>query len=188
MVEADPPSTVPEVKSKAAARQQARKGHTQQEDRHALPEYTLPLPAGELEGMLIETLATARASSLATSALYGALMAARPALRDMALPAEADAVSRRAWVPALEVVLEAGWRRSGVFGKVVNCGTDAGDQELALEARWFYDPDRDEDGERAALVRSMMRRPGKRSETKKAKQYYWRPLPKISRWDPEDEL
>ncbi|KAI0355794.1 hypothetical protein OH77DRAFT_1402621, partial [Trametes cingulata] len=137
----------------------------------------------ELEGMLIETLATARASSLATSALYGALMAARPALREMALPADADAASRRAWVPALEGVLEAGWRRSGVFGKV-----DTGDQELALEARWFYDPERDEDAERAALVRSMMRRPGKRSETKKAKQYYWRPLPKISRWDPEDEL
>ena len=62
------------------------------------------------------------------------------------------------------------------------------DHALALEARWFYDPERDEDAERAALVRSMMRRPGKRSETKKAKQYYWRPLPKISRWDAEDEL
>ncbi|KAI9067523.1 hypothetical protein FKP32DRAFT_255656, partial [Trametes sanguinea] len=96
--------------------------------------------------------------------------------------------SRRAWVPALEGVLEAGWRRSGVFGKVVNSGTGTGDQELTLEARWFYDPDRDEDQERATLVRSMMRRPPKRSETKKAKQYYWRPLPKISRWDPEDEL
>ncbi|KAI0646010.1 hypothetical protein C8Q79DRAFT_927083 [Trametes meyenii] len=197
-----------------------------------LPVYTLPLPAGELEGMLIETLATARASSLATSTLYSTLMAARPALRGMALPmrvgaeveptptpappaqedvpkdekeqelkegagkkkrgksarADADAVGRGAWVPALESVLEAGWRRCGVFGKVVNCGTDTGDQELALEARWFYDPDRDEDRDRAALVRTMMRRPGKRSETKKAKQYYWRPLPKISRWDPEDEL
>ena len=113
--------------------------------------YDLPLPAAELEGMLIETLATARASSLATSALYGALMAARPALREMPLPvprgqkldaekerelekekegesrrgakAKADAASRRAWVPALEEVLEAGWRRCGVFGKVVNSGT-----------------------------------------------------------------
>ena len=65
---------------------------------------------------------------------------------------------------------------------------DTGDQALALEPRWFYDPERDEDSERATLVRSMMRRPGKRSETKKAKQYYWRPLPKISRWDAEDEL
>ena len=69
------------------------------------------------------------------------------------------------------------------------CGTQGlADHALALEARWFYDPERDEDAERAALVRSMMRRPGKRSETKKAKQYYWRPLPKMSRWDAEDEL
>ncbi|KAH9859154.1 hypothetical protein C2E23DRAFT_801650 [Lenzites betulinus] len=108
--------------------------------------------------------------------------------RGRSAKADADAASRRAWVPALEGVLEAGWRRSGVFGKVVNCGTDTGDHALALEPRWFYDPERDEDGERAGLVRSMMRRPGKRSETKKAKQYYWRPLPKISRWDPEDDL
>ena len=28
-----------------------------------------------------------------------------------------------AWVPALEEVLEAGWQRCGVFGKVVNSGT-----------------------------------------------------------------
>ena len=69
------------------------------------------------------------------------------------------------------------------------CGTQGlADHALALEARWFYDPDRDEDADRAALVRSMMRRPGKRSETKKAKQYYWRPLPKISRCDAEDAL
>ena len=65
---------------------------------------------------------------------------------------------------------------------------DATDHELALEARWFYDPDRDEDGERAMLVRSMMRRPGKRSETMKYKQYYWKPLAKITRWDREDDL
>ncbi|KAI8972180.1 hypothetical protein BD414DRAFT_448726 [Trametes punicea] len=211
----------PSSGDKPSKRDQAIHGETKGPD---LPAYILPLPAGELEGMLIETLATTRASSLATTDLYGALMAARPALREMALPAavgatateqlteekakekpegekkpkgggrgrgaktDADVISRRAWVPALEGVLEAGWRRSGVFGKVVNCGTDTGDQELTLEARWFYDPDRDEDQERATLVRSMMRRPPKRSETKKAKQYYWRPLPKISRWDPEDEL
>ena len=124
--------------------------------------YDLPLPAAELEGMLVETLATARASSLATSALYSAVMAARPALREMALPVRkgrahaatttmttederdadgddgekgekgtkkkgrgrgADAASKRAWVPAIEGVLEAGWRRCGMFGKVVNQGT-----------------------------------------------------------------
>jgi hypothetical protein len=57
-----------------------------------------------------------------------------------------------------------------------------------LEAQWFYVPERDEDQERATLIRSMMPRPGKRSETKKYKQYYYRPLGKISRWDPEDEM
>jgi len=49
-------------------------------------------------------------------------------------------------------------------------------------------PELDEDQERAALIKAMMPRPAKRSETKKYKQYYWRPLDKISRWDPEDEL
>ena len=65
---------------------------------------------------------------------------------------------------------------------------DLANHALSLEARWFYDPDQDQDADRATLVRSMMRRPGKRSETKKAKPYSWRPLPKISRWDAEDEL
>ena len=62
------------------------------------------------------------------------------------------------------------------------------DMDHQLEAQWFYVPEKDEDQERATLIRSMMPRPGKRSETKKAKQYYWRPLGKISRWDPEDDL
>ena len=33
-----------------------------------------------------------------------------------------------------------------------------------------------------------MPRPAKRNETKKYKQYYWRPLDKISKWDSEDAL
>ena len=57
-----------------------------------------------------------------------------------------------------------------------------------VEAQWFYVPERDPDQERASLIKMMFPRLAKRSETKKAKQYYWRPLPKISRWDPEDEL
>jgi len=62
------------------------------------------------------------------------------------------------------------------------------DSDRQLEAQWFYVPELDEDQERATLIRSMMPRPGKRSETKKYKQYYYRPLAKISRWDPEDEM
>lgn len=62
------------------------------------------------------------------------------------------------------------------------------DSDRPLEAQWFYVPELDEDQERATLIRSMMPRPAKRTETKKYKQYYWRPLEKISRWDPEDDL
>ena len=144
------PSVTPTGKAKA----KAPRDHAEEIEAEAdalVAAFELPLPAPELEGMLIETLATARASSLASSALFGALMAARPALRDMPLPAlkdakpeddasekdgdaktqskargagsKADTASRRAWVPALEAVLEAGWRRSGVFGKIVNSGT-----------------------------------------------------------------
>ena len=62
------------------------------------------------------------------------------------------------------------------------------DRGRPLEPQWFYVPEMDEDQERATLIRSMMPRPGKRNETKKYKQYYYRPLDKISRWDPEDSL
>jgi len=62
------------------------------------------------------------------------------------------------------------------------------DADRPLEAQWFYVPELDEDQERATLIKAMMPRPAKRSETKKYKQYYWRPLDKISKWDPEDEL
>jgi len=57
-----------------------------------------------------------------------------------------------------------------------------------MEARWFYVPENDCDQERATLIKSMMLRPGKRNVTKKYKQYYFQPLDKISRWDPEDDL
>jgi len=89
----------------------------------------------------------------------------------------------------MERVLEGGTVAgggSGVFGKVQRNGKDESDPPL--EAQWFYVPERDQDQERAQLIRSMMPRPAKRTETKKYKQYYYRPLEKISRWDPEDEL
>lgn len=62
------------------------------------------------------------------------------------------------------------------------------DSDPPLEAQWFYVPERDQDQDRAQLIRSMMPRPAKRGVTKEPKQYYYRPLEKISRWDPEDEL
>ena len=58
-----------------------------------------------------------------------------------------------------------------------------------LPPRYFYVPDRDVDQERAALLRNMMpRAAGRRSESMKYKQYYWKPLGKWSRWDAEDDL
>lgn len=62
------------------------------------------------------------------------------------------------------------------------------DNRSSMEARWFYVPENDCDQERAALIKSLMLRPGKRNVTKKYKQYYFQPLDKISRWDPEDDL
>ncbi|KAG6827964.1 hypothetical protein H0H92_009825 [Tricholoma furcatifolium] len=135
----------------------------------------------EIRGMLIESLALSRASCLPASALYKSALETRPAMG-----AER---SEKEWMGIIERVLEEGEASTGgcgVFGKVESSFKDEAGRPL--EAQWFYVPEKDEDQERAALVRSMMPRPAKRSETKKYKQYYYRPLAKISRWDPEDEL
>lgn len=134
----------------------------------------------EIVGMLIETMATSRASSLAVSSLYKSVMQSRPSLKTQR--------SEKEWMGVFKRVLNifSGGGMGGVFGKVESSGKD--DSGRSLEAQWFYVPEMDEDQERATLIRSMMPRPAKRSETKKYKQYYWRPLDKISRWDPEDDL
>ncbi|KAJ7103500.1 hypothetical protein B0H15DRAFT_942933 [Mycena belliarum] len=136
----------------------------------------------ELCGMLIECLATSRASSLPMSTLYRTVMQSYPSLKSRG--------TERECLEIMERVLEGGTVAgggTGVFGKVQQSnGKD--DSDPPLEAQWFYVPERDQDQDRAQLIRSMMPRPAKRSETKKYKQYYYRPLEKISRWDPEDEL
>ncbi|PFH47266.1 hypothetical protein AMATHDRAFT_68074 [Amanita thiersii Skay4041] len=134
----------------------------------------------EIRGMLIESMALSRASSLPVSSLYKAVTKTRPAL--VAQRCEQE------WMKVFRRVLESGVAGcgSGVFGKVESSGKD--DCDRPLEPQWFYVPELDEDQERATLIRSMMPRPGKRSETKKYKQYYYRPLEKMSRWDPEDFL
>ncbi|KAF5346709.1 hypothetical protein D9756_010429 [Leucocoprinus leucothites] len=103
-------------------------------------------------------------------------------------PAMREEKSEKEWGGVFERVLKNGCDSfgSGVFGKVDSSYKD--DSSSSIEARWFYVPENDCDQERAALIRSMMPRPGKRSVTKKYKQYYYQPLDKISRWDPEDDL
>ncbi|KAG2016398.1 hypothetical protein CC2G_009567 [Coprinopsis cinerea AmutBmut pab1-1] len=134
----------------------------------------------ELKGMLIECMATSRASSMAVSVLCRTVLQTHPYLKEQKTEKE--------WRKVVNRILYTGMapRGSGVFGKVDSSGKD--DSDRPLEAQWFYVPEMDEDQDRAALIRSMMPRPAKRSETKKYKQYYWRPLDKISRWDPEDDL
>ena len=70
----------------------------------------------------------------------------------------------------------------------LTCVCTQDDSDRALVAKWFYVPENDADQERATLISSMMPRAAKRTETKKYKQYYYQPLDKISRWDPEDDL
>ncbi|KAJ7487634.1 hypothetical protein B0H11DRAFT_2014186 [Mycena galericulata] len=126
----------------------------------------------ELCGMLIECMATSRASSLPYS---------YPSLKSRG--------TERECLEVMERVLESGTVAgggTGVFGKVKSNAKD--DSDPPLEAQWFYVPERDQDQDRAQLIRSMMPRPAKRGVTKEPKQYYYRPLEKISRWDPEDEL
>ncbi|KDQ55722.1 hypothetical protein JAAARDRAFT_691727 [Jaapia argillacea MUCL 33604] len=135
----------------------------------------------ELEGLLIETFATSRASSMPPSSLYRTVVASRPALKSQR--------DKNEWIEVIGDVLEEARKRCGVFERVESSGkASRDDSDRPLESRWFYVPEKDEDQERAELIRSMMPRLDKRSETKKYKQYYWRPLDKISRWDAEDEM
>lgn len=128
-----------------------------------------------LTGMLIEALATSRATSMDASTLYLVLTQAHPLL--------AAERSKEELLMDIATALEAGRTRCGMFEKVDGSGERS--RHKALESRWFYVPERDEDPERASLISAIMPRQ-KRNETKKYKQYYYRPLDKMSRWDPED--
>ncbi|RXW12933.1 hypothetical protein EST38_g12921 [Candolleomyces aberdarensis] len=143
-------------------------------------EYTPEEGDSEIEGMIIECMATSRASSMPVSLLTRSVLQAHPNLKGQRTEKE--------WRKVLCRVLVNGTaaRGSGIFGKVDSSGKD--DSDRPLEAQWFYVPELDEDQDRATLIKSMMPRPGKRSVTKQYKQYYWRPLEKISKWDPEDDL
>jgi len=69
---------------------------------------------GELLGMLIESMATSRASSLPVSSLCRSVLQCRPALVAQR--------SEKEWLPVFESVLEEGRKSCGVFGKVESSG------------------------------------------------------------------
>ncbi|KAL5507240.1 hypothetical protein ACEPAH_6696 [Sanghuangporus vaninii] len=126
----------------------------------------------EMCGCLIQTMALSRASSMPASSLVREVLRENPHL--------ANQRSKSDWLGVASVVLES----NDVFGRIDRVGFDADDKPL--EAQWFYIPENDPDRDRASLLREMM--PKKRNETKKHKQYFFKPLGKISRWDPEDAL
>lgn len=159
-------------------------GHAQlQQPTPGSPAALNPMDAVDVEfhvsltGMLIEAFATSRATSMDSAALYLVLTQVHPYL--------ATERSREELLVDIAAVLEAGRARCGMFEKVDSSGERS--RHKVLESRWFYVPERDEDRERASLIRAIMPRQ-KRNETKKYKQYYYRPLDKISKWDPEDAL
>lgn len=146
----------------------------------AQPQQSPPVPVdaefhASLTGMLIEAFATSRATSMDSAVLYLVIAQAHPYL--------AAERPKQELLMDITAVLEAGRVRCGMFEKVDSSGERT--RHKALESRWFYIPERDEDEERASLISAIMPRQ-KRNETKKYKQYYYRPLDKISRWDPED--
>jgi len=125
----------------------------------------------ELRGFLVQTLAMSRVASMPATCILKEVLQDQPQL--------AAQRSRKAWLKLVKRTL----RSSVVFGRIDRNGYDADDKPL--ECQWFYLPDKDDDRDRAALLKEMM--PKKRSETRKHKQYYYRPVAKLSRWDDEDE-
>ncbi|TCD67217.1 hypothetical protein EIP91_000393 [Steccherinum ochraceum] len=97
-----------------------------------------------------------------------------------------ETLSKREWLSVVQDTLEYGRMSSGVFGRVESSFKD--EHAHALPPHYFYVPENDPDPERAVIIRSMMPRPAKRNETKKYKQYYFKPLGKVSRWEGEDAI
>ncbi|KAH9023581.1 hypothetical protein EDB83DRAFT_1989682 [Lactarius deliciosus] len=114
-----------------------------------------PCPHPALLGLLLETLALSRASSLTQSAL----VRTNPDL----------APSSSSSSPAMLATT----LRWAVHARVLGCVRSSGE---ALPPSYFYDPTMDPDHERGDLLRCLMPRAGKRRETMKYKQYYWAPV------------
>lgn len=124
-----------------------------------------------MTGFLVEELALSRASAMAAPEIIRAVLKAQPHLRDERPEKE--------WIPVVKTILH-GVR---MFGRIERTGTDAADRPL--EDQWFYIPENDEEAGRAELLRGLM--PKKRAVTKASKQYYFEPISKLTRWDPEDD-
>ncbi|KZT43555.1 hypothetical protein SISSUDRAFT_1057560 [Sistotremastrum suecicum HHB10207 ss-3] len=139
------------------------------EDRDPLTE-----ALAELEGHLISTLALSRTSSMAPSSLLRSILEAQPHMLRIQ--------SKKEWLPHVKEVLERGCGEKCVFGRIRRTGTDAASRKL--EDQYYYAAEYDPDPSRAELLQGLM--PKKRAVTKHHLQYYYEPVGKGSRWDPED--
>jgi hypothetical protein len=119
--------------------------HDGDDDKHQ----SCPHPA--LLGILIEALASSRASSLPLTTLTRT----NPAVASYP---DALITSTLTWA---------------VHSRILGCVRSSGE---ALPPSYFYDPAADPDRERGELLRCLMPRAGKRRETMKYKQYYWAPV------------
>jgi hypothetical protein len=103
------------------------------------------------------------------------------------------------WVSEFERIMMESAERCGMFGMVessfrnvrlpvrrpgynvifdVFISKDPRAHPPPFSSRFFYVPDNDPDTERASLIQLTMPGAGKRNETKKYKQYYWKPVGK----------
>ncbi|KLO18328.1 hypothetical protein SCHPADRAFT_120580 [Schizopora paradoxa] len=132
----------------------------------------------EMRGFLIQAMGLSRASSMPASSLLREVLREQPQLAHQRTKAE-----------CLSLIEDTLANAPGctVFGRIDRSGMDAADKPL--EAQWFYIPEMDEDKDRAALLQDMM--PKKKRTAKdssiRSKQYYYRPLGKLSRWDAEED-
>ena len=121
----------------------------------------IPIPRAELAGLLVQTMALSRASSMPPSTLLRTLLSTTPHLTTLSSPLTTTHITS---------VLTG----FPYFDKIERQGLDAHDKPL--EGLWFYCPERDDDRERAALLGEMMPKPKKRSATMRHKQYFYKPL------------
>ncbi|KAJ4491896.1 hypothetical protein C8J55DRAFT_393621, partial [Lentinula edodes] len=126
----------------------------------------------ELVGIIVETMSLSRSSSHLALSLYKTVCETRSS--GTAGMSETDIM----WVSEFERVMTESAARYGMFGMVESSFRNSRNLPLPFSSRFFYVPDCDPDVERAQLIRLTMPGSGKRSETKKYKQYYWKPVGK----------
>ncbi|KAA1472782.1 hypothetical protein DENSPDRAFT_839147 [Dentipellis sp. KUC8613] len=167
----------PKAKRKRVESSDEDDGDTQagsiQTDAETNPDDGMPSePEPPLLGIVIETLAFARASSWPAEVVWREVKAAYPGTfggsREASTSSDYGDDDDDGGRARVESVLEWGVRRR-VFGRIESSGE-------SLPPSYFYLAALDPDRERGALLATLAPRPAKRAETMKYKQYYWRPV------------